>query len=100
MPKPDPVKYEAAKQRLRKRLKKIIAECEQLARDIGWWNENRTDAPPFDNGGDLCAAVLAREVLACVEADKPIPSALWHRMSEQIQANAESRGYGGGIDND
>lgn len=87
--KPDPKKYAAAKKRLQHGLRKIIADAEQLGRDIAWWNQNRTDAPPFDRGGDLSTAALAKRCLALVEGNQPIPSGLWQRLNEQIRTNAE-----------
>lgn len=88
---PDARKYQRAKRNLRKRLRRIVAECEQISRDIGWWNQNRNDAPPFDNGGDICAARLAREMLHLVETDQPIPAPLSNRLREQLEANARRR---------
>jgi hypothetical protein len=56
---PDPVKYAEAKRRLLKGLGKVVRDCEQLVADIAWWNANRTDAAPFDSGGD---AQLGRQL--------------------------------------
>jgi hypothetical protein len=80
--------HEAVTNCLRKRLRKIIVEHEQIARDIASWNANRTDAAPIDNGGDLVVADLARQLLALVEADRPIPDALWQRFHRQWRENA------------
>lgn len=88
MPKPDSEKYRQAKRRLRKFLRTTIAECEQIGRDIEWWNANRTDAPPFDRGGGICAARLANEILLLLETDQLIPIAKWERLREQLEANA------------
>lgn len=82
---------EKAKKRLLKNLRRVVAEYEQIARDIAWWNEYRTDAPPMDNGGDLVVAHLGREMIACVEADRPIPRELNNRWIEQVEANAGKR---------
>jgi len=36
--------------RILSRLRKMQAELEQTIRDKEWWNDNRTDAEPFDIG--------------------------------------------------
>jgi hypothetical protein len=87
--KPDERKYAIAKRRLRHFLRKIIGDLEELQADIAWWNEHRTDAAPFDAGGDLVAAHLARQVLDCVESDRLIPDELWDRLNVQLAANAK-----------
>lgn len=85
---PDPTKFAAAKKRLIKGLRKIIRDCEQIGRDIEWWNANRLDAAPFDRGGDLCAAKLAKECLSLVESDQHLPDTLWARLQQQLRDNA------------
>lgn len=74
------------KRRLIRNLRKTAEELEQMARDMAWWNENRTDAPPFDNGGELVAADLARQMLQFVENDRPIPDSLSKRYFAQLHA--------------
>ncbi len=32
----------------RKRVAKIVRDCQQFIRDVEWWNTNRTDARPVD----------------------------------------------------
>ena len=88
MAKPDPIKFAASKLRLQRGLRKIIATHEQIRTDIEWWNANRTDAEPFDVGGDIAVVALARQVLALVNAERPIPKVLWDRLQGQIEANA------------
>ena len=61
--------YEAAKGRLDKRLRRIVAEYQQIIVDIEWWNEHRTDAPPFDVGNDRLCLRAARHALACLRSD-------------------------------
>jgi hypothetical protein len=78
----------ACKRRLRAHLLGVIAEMEQLRRDIEWWNANRTDAAPFDAGGDIATAALARQVLERLEANEPIPDSLWERYRQQLEGNA------------
>lgn len=85
---PDLNKFRNAKYRLIRVLRKLIAESEQIARDIAWWNKHRTDAPPFDNGGDLAYAALARQCLALAESNQPIPDELWDRLTAQARENA------------
>jgi len=34
--------------RFRKRLLRIIRDCQQIVNDIEWWNDNRLDAEPID----------------------------------------------------
>lgn len=86
----DPRKFAEAKNRLRRGLAKIIADAEQIGRDIAWWNQHRTDAAPFDRGGDLATAALAKKCLALVESNQPIPDELWQRLNRQMAANAET----------
>jgi hypothetical protein len=81
--------YLAAKSNIIRKLRKIIADAEQLRSDIYWWNENRLEHTPFDAGGDIVTAVLAREMLALVEADKPIPDGMYKRLSNHMEANAK-----------
>lgn len=81
-------KLEVAKQRLISVLRRNIRNHEEIAADIAWWNENRTDAAPFDLGGDLVAVSLAKKMLVLVEANQPIPDEIWNRYQAQCQANA------------
>lgn len=87
---PDPKKFQAAKRNLRRTMRKIIAETEQLRRDIEWWNENRTDAAPFDVGGCIIAVKLAKEILDLVERDQYLPREKMLRLQEQLARNAEA----------
>lgn len=50
---------------MRKRLLKIIAECEDYIRTVEWWNTNRTDAPPFDCEPER---ILLKHSQECLEA--------------------------------
>lgn len=81
--------FRNARFRLIRVLRKVIAESEQIARDVAWWNKNRTDAAPLDNGGDLAYAALARQCLALVESNQPIPDELWDRFMEQATENTK-----------
>lgn len=47
-----------------KRLEQIIADAEQLVRDVEWWNRNRTDAPPMDCEPERVMLPMARACLA------------------------------------
>jgi hypothetical protein len=78
--------HAAAATRLRKRLEKVIRECEQRIRDIEWWNLNRADAAPFDVGGDKVQVALAKEMLSLVNDNKPIPDSLYDRLIAQSEA--------------
>ena len=49
------------------RTRRIVAETDQLVRDIEWWNANRNDAPPFDVGRDKVTLKAARDYLAHLE---------------------------------
>lgn len=89
--RPDPVKYAAAKKRLTKNLKRMIRESQELQADIAWWNQNRTEHPPFDLGGDIVFERICKEMLDLILSDKMIPDALMRRMNEQADANAETR---------
>jgi uncharacterized protein YqcC (DUF446 family) len=71
---------EKAAKRLTRRCRKIIDECDQALRDIGWWNENRTEHPPLDPEPFRVHGMLAREVLSYVEAGKPIPADIGDRF--------------------
>jgi hypothetical protein len=48
----------------RKRMLKIIRDIQDQINTIRWWNENRTDAAPFDLGGELVALDAAKRALA------------------------------------
>ena len=48
----------------RVRCKKIISECEQMIRDVEWWNRNRTDALPLDCEPERVLLPVARACLA------------------------------------
>ena len=43
-----PCPAEAAEDRIRKRLKKLIRDSDQFIVDVEWWNNTRTEHPPFD----------------------------------------------------
>lgn len=86
--KPDPVKFARAKRSLQIGLCGIIRRCEENIAMIGCWNANRLDESPFDAGGDIVTAKLARDLLAKVEAEEMIPDAVWKRFCEQVDANA------------
>lgn len=58
----------AVRLRLIRGLKKIIADAEQMIRDTNYWNNHRTDAPPFDCGREIVLAEAAKKCLAKVEA--------------------------------
>lgn len=81
-----------AKRSIRKMCIRVIREMDQLRTDIESWNANRRDAPPFDAGGDIATAALARRLLNLVETDQPIPDELWNRFIEQAEANANELG--------
>ena len=87
---PDPVKFAKAKKRLRRCLRKIVREHQQIRRDIEWWNEYRTDAAPFDVGGTIVAERLAQQCLDLVEAERPLPDSLWNQLTKQLEANARA----------
>lgn len=86
MPKPDPKIFAAARKRLQRNLTRIIDHCDQLRADLEWWNQNRTDAQPFDVGKEIALSALARQMLDLVNAGKPIPSDLSKRFDEQAEA--------------
>lgn len=46
---------------LQRQIRKIVADQEQIVRDLEWWNANRNDAEPFDVGGDKVVLAKARE---------------------------------------
>lgn len=52
------------------RLRKILAEVEQMRRDAEWWNANRPDAPPFDVGQYVAFAVIVRGAMAAWGTDR------------------------------
>lgn len=79
----------AAKSNLIRSLRKIIADAEQLRADITWWNENRLEHTPLDAGGDIITSALARDMLALVEAEKPIPASMYKRLAKHMEANAK-----------
>lgn len=56
------------RKRIRKRLLKIIDECEQFIHDIVWWNNNRTDAEPMDCEPERIMAEKARRCLTAFDA--------------------------------
>jgi hypothetical protein len=76
------------KRRIRRYLLRIIEESAQLRAEIERWNQERTDERPIDVGGDLCTEMLARRVLACVDANQPIPEELRDRFLKQLEDNA------------
>lgn len=43
-----PVPQDVLRRRIIRRARKLYRESDQSIRDIAWWNENRTDAPPLD----------------------------------------------------
>lgn len=82
---------EKARLRVLKRLRRLLRETEQLRNDLDWWNENRTEHPPFDCEGEKVAIPMLKEMIALVEADENIPPALWQRYMAQADANAKGR---------
>lgn len=79
--KPDPIKYEAAKLRLRNQLSKIIRESEQLYRDVCSYNDFGPEHVPFDTGKYLVTIDLAKQILALIDQDKLIPRELMDRFT-------------------
>lgn len=73
-------KAEAARQRIIKRMQKIIAECDQCLRDIAWWNKHRKDCPPLDPEPFRVSGMLARQVLELAEQRQRIPDELFNRL--------------------
>ena len=71
------------KLRLQKRFRRIIRECEQLRIDKEWWNNNRTEHPPFDVGKDIVLANLARQILSHIDADRRVPDELTSRFQQE-----------------
>ena len=90
MPERDNKEWQKSRRRLIRGLRKIIDECEQIGRDISYWNQHRTDAAPFDLGGELVAVAMAKECLARVIAGEELPDALWNRLVQQLEANANA----------
>lgn len=68
-------KHELLRRKLLKRYRAMLAECEQLTRDIQSWNDNRTEHPPFDLGRELVMADGLRKTIAALERDEPIDPA-------------------------
>ena len=91
MSKPNRKKFLAAKARMIARLNRIITVHQEIRDDIEWWNQERTDAPPFDVGGDISVIALGKKMLALVEAEQTIPDELAKRFYEQVEANAAAR---------
>lgn len=87
---PDRQVFLAAKLRLIRGLRKIIADAELLQADIASWNQSHAEAVPFDAGGDRCTAVIARKVLLLVESEERIPDELWSRLQKQLEDNAHA----------
>lgn len=55
-----------------RRMKAIRGGFAQTVRDLEWWNEHRTDAPPFDVGVAKVDFKLADDVVKAMErGDKP-----------------------------
>ena len=53
--------------RFRKRLLKIIQECQQIVNDIEWWNNNRLDADPIDCEIEKILVHLGKQALAAYD---------------------------------
>jgi hypothetical protein len=74
---------------IRKRLLKIIAETEQLVRDIEWWNNNRTEHAPMDCEGDRVAAQIGRKAVDALDAgDRESLAKLTDDLLRQLESNA------------
>lgn len=54
----------------RKRLAWIIRELHQLIVDKEWWNQNRTEHPPFDVGYERVQLKLARKAARLYDAGR------------------------------
>jgi hypothetical protein len=52
----------------RTRCFRIICECEQLIRDVEWWNRNRPNDPPMDCEPERVLLPVARQCLAAWDA--------------------------------
>lgn len=53
----------------RDRCAKIVRDCEQLIRDVEWWNNNRLDAPPMDCEPERVLLPIARACLSAWDAN-------------------------------
>ena len=57
------------------RLRHMVSETEQFIRDVEWWNNHRTDAPPFDCEWErLNLPVFRRLLAAWVSGEQPNPA--------------------------
>lgn len=65
----------------RQRCVKIVRDCEQLIRDVEWWNRHRTDAPPMDCEPERVLLPVARKCLAAWAA-KISPDARFSKIIE------------------
>lgn len=72
----------------RTRCARIVRECEQMIRDVEWWNRNRLDAPPLDCEPERVLLPVARACLAAWDVgDIMKVKALSTRMVEICEQN-------------
>lgn len=68
------------------RIKRVIRQCEQIIRDIEWWNTHRTDTEPLDCEPERVMLSIARP---CLEAMEAGDSERAHELSLQLRDYAE-----------
>ena len=83
-------KLAACKGRLRKRLGKIIRDCDELIQLFEDWNTNRPSETPFDAGAQRVLRKQAQDMLALVENNECIAPADYERMLEQAELLVEA----------
>lgn len=77
-------------ERIRRNGLKLIAELEQVIRDIQWWNRNRTDCPPFDCEWAIIAKSLAQQAQEAWERGDTIESGrITARMVAVMQSDPD-----------
>lgn len=79
--------FERAKRRLRKKLKAMLAECEQTIRDCQSWAENRPEHPPMDHEWFVVQAAGIRKSLTALERNEYIDPS-WVRTVISLAKNA------------
>lgn len=60
---------DAAQRRLKRRLKKIVAECQQLINDVRYWNSINPQHPPLDCEPEHVMLSFAVPALAALDRD-------------------------------
>lgn len=79
-------------EKMKRDSRRIIAELEQMIRDIEWWNRHRADCDPLDCEGERLLLAEAKKDLECLERGDTVQAA--KHSAEMVRIAEESEKFG------